>query len=279
MPANSCIVRYAIVCSTIICAFAGDARRVILDWSSVSIWLVVAVLSVISIGALLKGMTGLGLPLFAVPAIAALTSVEEAVVLMIIPGLGSNIWLVVNHRQFSDLLREHQPFLLAGFLGGIAGTFLLLTIDDRWLKLVLAAWLALYLIQYAFGDILQSVFRARGSGAAIVGATAGTIQGATGVSAHIVAPYFHNRHAAPGAYAFLVACAFLAFSVAQLGTALSTQLITPQRLTLGLIALVPTLVFTRIGIGLAGRISNTVFQRILLVTFVLMEIKLLADVI
>ncbi len=85
-----------------------------MDWSSVSIWLIVAVLSVISMGALLKGMTGLGLPLFAVPAIATLTSVEEAVVLMIIPGLGSNIWLVVNHRQFAALLRNHRPFLVAG---------------------------------------------------------------------------------------------------------------------------------------------------------------------
>ena len=58
-----------------------------------------------------------------------------------------------------------------------------------------------------------------------------------------------------------------------------TQLFTPQRLLVGLIALVPTLFFTRLGIGLAGRISNTVFQRLLLVVFVLVEIKLLADVI
>ncbi len=250
-----------------------------MDWSSVSIWLLVAVLSVISVGALLKGMTGLGLPLFAVPAIATLTSVEEAVVLMIIPGLGSNIWLVINHRRFAALLQDHKPFLLAGFVGGILGTFLLVAIDDRWLKLILAIWLALYLVQYALGDFLKSVFQARGYAAAVVGTLAGTAQGASGVSAHIVAPYFHNRNVPPGAYAFLVAFAFLTFSFAQMSTALSTQLFTPQRLMLGLIALVPTLIFTRIGIGLAGRISTTVFQRILLVVFILMEIKLLADVI
>lgn len=250
-----------------------------MDWSSLSIWLVAAVLAVISVGALVKGMTGLGLPLFAVPAIATLTSVEEAVVLMIIPGLGSNIWLVVNHRQFTGLLREHRPFLIAGFVGGIAGTFLLVAIDDRWLKLILAFWLALYLIQYVLGDVLRSVFQARGSGAALVGAAAGTIQGATGVSAHIVAPYYHNRHVAPEAYAFLVACTFLIFSIAQLSTAIGTQLFTPERLMVGLIALVPTLFFTRVGIALAGIISNNLFQRVLLVLFLAMEIKLIADVI
>jgi uncharacterized membrane protein YfcA len=250
-----------------------------LELSAVSFWLGIAVLAVISFGALVKGMTGLGLPLFAVPAIATLTSVEEAVVLMIIPGLGSNIWLVANHRQFAALLREHLQFIVAGFIGGIVGTFLLVAIDDRWLKLVLAAWLALYLIQYVLGDILRPVFQARGAAAALVGATAGTIQGATGVSAHIVAPYFHSRNVAPGAYAFLVACSFLTFSFAQLSTAIGTQLFTPERLTLGLIALIPTLLFTRIGIGLAGKISNTVFQRALLAIFVLMEIKLIADVV
>jgi uncharacterized membrane protein YfcA len=249
------------------------------ELASINIWLIAGALVVISFGSLVKGMTGLGLPLFAVPAIATITSVEEAVVLMIIPGLGSNLWLVTNHRRFATMLRKHVPFLVAGFLGGLAGTFLLVVVDDRWLKLLLAGWLALYLIQYALGDALRAVFQARGAAAALVGGTAGTIQGATGVSAHIVAPYFHGRNVPPEAYAFLVAVSFLVFSVAQLSAAASTDLFTSQRLLVGFIALVPTLFFTRLGIGLAGRISNTVFQRSLIVIFVVMEIKLLADVV
>jgi len=250
-----------------------------LDLASISIWLIAIALIAISFGSLLKGMTGLGLPLFAVPAIATITSVEEAVVLMIIPGLGSNLWLVANHRRFAPLLRRHLPFLIAGFFGGLFGTYMLIVVDDRWLKLILAGWLALYLVQYALGDALRAVFQARGAAAALVGGTAGTVQGATGVSAHIVAPYYHGRNVPPEAYAFLVAFSFLVFSVAQLSAAVGTQLFTPQRLLVGLIALVPTLFFTRLGIGLAGRISNTVFQRLLLVIFVLMEIKLLTDVV
>ena len=250
-----------------------------MDLASISIWLMAVALFAISFGSLLKGMTGLGLPLFAVPAIATITSVEEAVVLMIIPGLGSNLWLVVNHRRFAALLRKHLPFLVAGFLGGLVGTYLLIVVDDRWLKLLLAGWLALYLVQYALGDALRAVFQARGAAAAMVGGIAGTVQGATGVSAHIVAPYYHGRNVAPEAYAFLVASSFLVFSVAQLSAAASTQLFTPQRLMVGFIALVPTLLFTRLGIGLAGRISSAVFQKLLLVVFVLMEIKLLADVV
>jgi uncharacterized membrane protein YfcA len=249
-----------------------------LDLSVIGPWLIVAVLLAISLGALFKGMTGLGMPLFAVPAIAMITSVEEAVVLMIVPGLAANIWLVTSHRRFAPLLREHMPFLLAGFIGGIAGTMLLIVVDDRWLKLVLAAWLALYLVQYFLGDLLAPLFRARGILAALVGATGGTIQGATGVSAHVVAPYFHDPAIKPEAYAFLVASAFLVFSVAQMSTAIGTGLFTPDRLALSFAALIPTLVFTKIGISMAGKISMTIFNRILLVTFLVMEIKLLADI-
>ncbi len=249
-----------------------------MELSSISTGLVVVALTAIALGALIKGMTGLGLPLIAVPAIATFASVEEAVVLMIIPTFGSNLWLVGTHRRFASLLSAHVPFLLAGLAGGIIGTFLLTAIDDRWLKLTLAVWLAVYLVQFVFGNFLRSLFQAKGATAAAVGFTAGTIQGATGISAHIVAPYFHGRKLAPDAYAFLIACAFMTFSGAQLATAASTQLFTADRLVIGMIALVPTLVFTQAGIGLAGKVSDAAFQKILIAIFVLMEIKLIADV-
>ena len=124
-----------------------------LELTALSTGLVVVALLAISTGALIKGMTGLGLPLIAVPAIAAYTSVEEAVVLMIIPTFGSTLWLVGNHRRFAKLLSGHLPFLGAGFIGGIFGTFALAAVDDRWLKLTLAAWLAIYLLQFAFGAL------------------------------------------------------------------------------------------------------------------------------
>jgi uncharacterized membrane protein YfcA len=226
----------------------------------------------------MKGLTGMGLPLIAVPAIATIASVEEAVILIIIPGLGSNLWLVWSHRQFKNLLREHRNFYISCFIGGIAGTFMLVAVDDRWLRLALAAWLALYLVQYAFGSVLRGMFQARGAVAPVIGAAAGISQGATGVSAQIIAPYFHSKDIQPSAYAFLVATSFLTVSVAQLGTAFNAGIFTPERLALGAIALVPTLAFTQLGIRYASKVSQIAFQRALIVIFVVIEIKLVLDV-
>ena len=249
-----------------------------MDVIAPGIELVAIVLLAISLGSLVKGVTGIGLPLLAVPAIATLASVEEAVIVMIIPILGSNLWLVATHRRFATMLREFWPFLAAGTVGGVIGTHLLVALDERWLKLALAAWLALYLLQHFFGNLLHFLFHARGLAATFVGLAAGTIQGATGVSAHIVAPFFNGRNLRTDAYAFLVACAFLSFSVAQLVAAFGNSLLTPQRAILGLVALAPTLLFTEVGIRIAPRIPAIVFQRLLLTLFLLMEIKLIVDI-
>jgi uncharacterized membrane protein YfcA len=171
--------------------------------------LLLAILAAISLGALFKGMTGLGLPLFAVPAMAMLTSVENAVILMIIPGIGANLWVVYSRRQHHPLIGQHYRFLIAGFIGGL----------------------------------------------------------------------IHGRSLQASQYAFIVAFTFMVFSTAQLTGALTNDLISEERLQLSLVALVPTLIFTRIGIGLADKISIETFNKILLVVFFLMEIKLIADVI
>jgi uncharacterized membrane protein YfcA len=241
--------------------------------------MLLAVLVAISLGALLKGMTGLGLPLFAVPALAIITSVEEAVVLMIFPSIGSNLWLVVNHWQHRNLLREHLPFLTMGFVGGLLGTGLLVLFSDQVLKLLLAIWLGLYLPQYFFNRSDLSFFGANKLAGYPLGLAAGTIQGATGISAQVVAPYYHARGLVRAPYAFAVAFTFLIFTFAQSGAMANLQLLTPGRVQLSLFALVPALVFTRIGISLSHKISIKIFNRILIATFFVMELKLIIDIV
>ncbi len=241
--------------------------------------LLLAILAAISLGALFKGMTGLGLPLFAVPAMSMVTSVETAVILMIIPGIGANLWVVYSRRQHHQQIRQHYRFLIAGFIGGLLGTGLLHVIPNRGLKILLAIWLAVYLVQYFSGKKGQALFHGRGKLVYVIGLIAGTTQGATGISAQVIAPYYHGRSLQASQYAFIVAFTFMVFSAAQMTGALSNDLITEERLRLSLIALVPTLIFTRIGISLAYKISIDTFNKILLVVFFLMEIKLIADVI
>ena len=245
---------------------------------SVSGWELLALaLLAIGIGAVAKGITGVGLPILAVPMLASFTSVEEAVVIMVLPGIAANSWLVATHRKWA-VLRHHSGFLLLGLAGGVLGTWLLSILDDRWLKLILAIWLGVYLLQYFSERSYDRYFSGRGGLRPLLGMAAGTIQGASGISAPIVAPYFHANGLAREAYAFATAFTFLIFTGAQIAAMSRLDLLTTDRLSIGLIVVIPTILLTHVGIRMGRRVSEKTFHRILLTIFVAMELKLVIDI-
>lgn len=249
-----------------------------MDMSLISVGLLASALLAIGVGALAKGITGVGLPILAVPVLASFTSVEEAVVLMVLPSVAANGWLVATHRKW-EILRNHRGFLLFGLIGGAFGTWLLSILDDHWLKLILAIWLGVYLLQYFSKRSYDHYFSGRGRGlGSLLGIGAGTMQGACGVSAPIVAPYFHANGLVKESYAFATAFTFLFFSAAQIAAMSRLELLTPERLLIGLIVVVPTLLFTQLGIRWSRNISERAFHNILLTLFVAMEFKLVFDV-
>ena len=67
--------------------------------------LLVVALAVV-MGSLIKGVTGLGLPLTAVPVIAFFVGVENAVVIMAAPTAMSNAVLVREHRRARHVRRR-----------------------------------------------------------------------------------------------------------------------------------------------------------------------------
>jgi len=247
------------------------------DSSLISVGLLASAMLAIGIGALAKGITGVGLPILAVPVLASFTSVEEAVVLMVLPSIAANGWLVVTHRKWA-VLREHRGFLLFGLAGGILGTWLLSILDEHWLKLILAIWLGVYLLQYFSKQSYDRYFSGRGKLGSLLGVAAGTIQGASGISSPIVAPYFHANGLVRETYAFATASTFLLFTFAQIAAMSRLELLTTERLMIGLIAVVPTLLFTQLGIRWSRSISEKAFHNILLTLFVAMELKLVIDI-
>ena len=58
----------------------------------------------------------------------------------------------------------------------------------------------------------------------------------------------------------------------------SLELLTTERLTIGLMVVVPTLLFTQLGIRWSRSISERTFHNILLALFVAMELKLVIDI-
>ncbi len=248
-----------------------------MDPGSLNYGLLVLAMVAIALGAVSKGLTGVGLPILAVPIMASFTSVETAVVLMVFPGLAANGMVVLTHRHW-PVLRAHRVFLLLGFCGGILGTWLLSELPDRWLRLILAIGLGVYLVQYFLRRNGSSTHGVPRWLAGPLGVAAGAFQGSSGISAPVVGPYYHASGLTRSHYAFAAAFTFLLFGLAQTASIPQMGLFTTERLVIGTLLIIPTLVFTQLGIHYASRISDRTFNHILLVLFVTMEAKLVFDI-
>ncbi|MGH3342770.1 MAG: TSUP family transporter [Carbonactinosporaceae bacterium] len=242
-----------------------------------TLWSTLAVLAAVAVGSFAKGITGLGLPTVAIPVLAAFLGVEHAVVVMTIPGVVSNGWLLWRYRGEASGVRELPSLLLTGIVGVAIGTWLLIRVDARALSLCLAAVIAAYVVVvltrpgFALPAWLTRLL------SPVVGFASGALQGATGICGPLLATYLHGFRLRPQAYVFAVTTLFLVFAVTQVVAVVQVGLFTATRLGEGLLALVPMAVALPAGMAFSRRLDHRTFDLIVLVLLVGMGAKLLYD--
>ena len=104
----------------------------------------------IAAGAFVKGLTGLGLPLVAIPFMAGFLGAEHSVVVMQIPGLVSNAWLLWNTRRAASETALRYEMLVPALVTIFFGVWFLDSTDNRTVILLLAGVVAVFLVLMAF---------------------------------------------------------------------------------------------------------------------------------
>jgi uncharacterized protein len=242
---------------------------------SIEAWLVILVAMVI--GAVTKGVTGSGLPTVAIPVMAGFIGVETAVVIMAIPTVVTNSWLLWEHRRHARSARHLPVMLASGVVGVGAGVWLLTNLSGAVLSIILAGIIALYAVLSLAkpeAALPPSVTRIL---SAPVGFAGGVGQGATGIAGPLVATYVHGFKLEPGAYVFSIAAQFQLFAAVQVLVFLRLGAYDAERLVGSVLALVPVLLVLPLGIRLGRRLDPARFQRLVLAVLVIMGAKLLWD--
>ena len=93
----------------------------------------------LALGGILKGATGMGTPVIAVPALAAYFDVPFAIAILIVPNIATNGWQIFRHRAEGGNLPFLKRFVVAGAIGALIGTLLLIELPANVLSLWLAA--------------------------------------------------------------------------------------------------------------------------------------------
>lgn len=225
----------------------------------------VVIVSAIAIGAFVKGATGGGLPLIAIPVMAVFLGVERSVVLMAIPGVVSNGWLVWTHRETRASTRDLPVLISTGVVGAVAGTVLLQRLPSRALSGVLAAVIVVYIVVATLHPGLTFSPRATRIASPPVGLVSGAMQGSTGISGPLLSTYLHGYQLAPRAYVFSLSVLFFVGALVQAIALAALGLYSSSRLSESLLALIPIALTLPLGSRAARRLSPRAFQRVVLV--------------
>lgn len=237
----------------------------------------VIVIVAMAVGAFAKGVTGSGLPLFAIPVMATFVGVEAAVVIMAIPGIVTNTWLLVAHRHHRRHSRDLPVLLLTGAAGAVAGTWLLTSLDEQILSGVLAAMICLYVALFFLRPDMKLEPHVTRYTSPFVGTFAGMLQGATGISGPVVTTYLHSFRMPKEAFVFSVTTLFQVFAVVQTFTLAGLGLFTEERLSRSLLALIPIMIMLPLGTVVAKRLPHRFFDLAVLSVMVMSAVKLLYD--
>lgn len=239
----------------------------------------VVVVIAMAVGAFVKGVTGSGLPQLAIPVMATFVGVEEAVVVMAIPGVVTNTWLLASKWSARRETRDLPVLLVTGSIGAVAGTWILRSMEERVLAITLASMVLVYVLLFFLHPEFRLSAKTTKAASPFVGTVAGVLQGATGISGPVVTTYLHAYRMDKDAYVFGVTTLFQVFALVQLIVLLGLGLFTTERAVNGTLALVPVMIMLRLGAGVAKRLPRHLFDYAVLGVMILSAGKLVYDAI
>jgi uncharacterized membrane protein YfcA len=226
-------------------------------------------------GSLVKGISGLGLPLTAIPVMASFMDVDRAVAIMVIPGVFINLWLLWTYRESAVQIPRLPLVCCAGVLGVVLGALILSSVPGWYLLLAMAVWLGGYLLTLILKIKLTSAGPISKHMPLIVVSAAGIIQGAIGTAGPVLAPYVHSLKLKQPQYVFAVSVLFQIFAVTQLVSFIWLGLINMERAVESLMACIPIAIFLPLAVWLSRFFNDRGFNILIIGLLVVIEVRLI----
>jgi len=228
-------------------------------------------------GGVLKGATGAGAPILAVPALAMIFDVKFAVVVMLMPNLLTNVWQGWRFRRHllpgSFLLR----FAGAGILGVLLGTLMLTHFSQKALSLIVAGAVVGYIALRLARPDWKIAFPLASRLSMPAGFLAGMLQGAAGLSAPASITFLNAMRLDRQIFIATISFLFVAVTSLQVLSLSFLGIFSVHGALISLLAMLPILAFMPVGAALARRLSRENFDRMILILLGFVAAKLIYD--
>ena len=223
---------------------------------------------------LVKGTLGLGLPTVAMGLLATTMAPGQAIAIVIVPAIVTNIWQTFVGPYLRDILKRLWPLMLGTVVGIWINAGLLTGPYAAYGTVVLGALLVIYAIVGLSGFSFKVRRRDEKWIGGIVGVITGLISAATGVQVIPSMPFMQaigmerdELVQALGVF-FTTATIELAFNLTALG------LLTAATALPGAVAMVASFIGMFIGQAVRTRMQPDVFRRWFLISMILLGIYL-----
>lgn len=237
-------------------------------------FLIIIIFAALALGGTLKGATGAGSPVVAVPVMAAFFDVRLAVVIMATPNLVTNLWQLLHYREFHLPDRFALKFAIAGGAGALLGTTMLATFPERFLSLLLASAVFAYVgLRLARPNFHLDFVRAKRL-ILPLGVGGGILQGAAGISAPVAVSFLNAMRLERPIFMVTISAFFSAMSLVQISTLFAYGLLNGKLLALSGVALIPLLCAMPLGALIARRMSPRFFDITILIFLSILGVRL-----
>lgn len=230
----------------------------------------------LALGGLLKGATGAGAPIIAVPVMAMYFGVPLAVAMFAIPNLLANFWQAWTYRNEQLPLPFMLMFAGGGGAGTLLGTILLANLPGSALTLIVAFAVFIYVafrlmhpdwvLRYPLAEKLSLA----------IGLLGGTMFGASGVSAPVTLSFLNAMKLERRQFIATVTMFFTSMAIVQIPTLFAYGIMDERKFLISATALLPILAFMPVGSWLARHISRDVFDKLVLILLTVIALRLVA---
>ncbi len=234
----------------------------------------------VTLGGLIKGLSGFGYAVVSTPLLALIMPVQEAVAFMIIPLMAANVELVAeaDREELKHCLTEFRG-LIASMMAGVTVAMLLLSwMPVRPMEMAVGLISVLFVLSRTpfasnhFERLKDVCFR---TWEPLIGLFSGIIYGASNVGVATVA-YLKSMGIEREKFVATLAAIILGISIYRVALAQQLGLFTaPENILISAGFAVPAVISVAVGQRLAGRISDNLIEQVSLATILLIGLRLL----
>jgi len=232
----------------------------------------------LGLGAIVKSFVGAGLPLVAVPFMSIFLGVEHAVIVIQVPNIVSNLWLIYENRLKIKGTPVHLELIIPSAVTVVIGVWFLSSADRDLTGVFFVGFLGIFLILMWIKPEFKLSGRTNKFLTPVISALGGFVQGYAGASQPIYSPLLYSLRLSREGFLLYNGLLFGFFNTLQVAAMLYFGMFTLEHLRQGLLALIPLFIFQYAGMKVSGRISRSSSNRLVLIILIAIEMKLVWDV-